>query len=49
MFENIGWIVEAKLKDGKRDEFEAVMKEIVAETQKEAGTLNYQYYISDER
>lgn len=48
MFENIGWIVEAKLKDGKRDEFAAVMKEIVAETQKEAGTLNYQYYISDE-
>ena len=48
MFENIGWIVEAKLKDGKRDEFEAVMKEIVAETQKEVGTLNYQYYISDE-
>lgn len=48
MFENIGWIVEAKLKDGKRDEFEAVMKEIVAETQKEAGTLNYQYYVSDE-
>ena len=48
MFENIGWIVEAKLKDGKRDEFEAVMKEIVAETQKEAGTLNYQYYISDD-
>lgn len=48
MFENIGWIVEAKLKDGKRDEFEAVMKEIVAETQKETGTLNYQYYISDD-
>ncbi|MBY5944455.1 putative quinol monooxygenase [Photobacterium rosenbergii] len=48
MFENIGWIVEAKLKDGKRDEFEAIMKEIVAETQKEAGTLNYQYYISDD-
>ncbi|MBC7001509.1 antibiotic biosynthesis monooxygenase [Photobacterium sp. BZF1] len=48
MFENIGWIVEAKLKDGKRNEFEAIMKEIVAETQKEAGTLNYQYYISDD-
>jgi len=27
MFENIGWIVEAKIKNGKRDEFEAVMKE----------------------
>ena len=29
MFENIDWIVEAKNKDGKRDEFEAVMKELV--------------------
>ena len=48
MFENIGWIVEAKIKDGKRDEFEAVMKEIVAETEKEGGTLNYQYYVSDD-
>jgi len=48
MFENIGWIVEAKLREGKRAEFEAVMNEIVAETQKEEGTLNYQYYLSDD-
>lgn len=48
MFENIGWIVEAKINEGMRDEFEAVMKEIVAETKKEGGTLNYQYYVSDD-
>ncbi len=48
MFGNIGWIVEAKIKDGQRGEFEAVMNEIVAETLKEGGTLNYQYYVSDE-
>ena len=29
MFENIGWIVEAQIKDRERDEFEAVMKEVV--------------------
>jgi len=29
MFENISWIVEANIKDGKRDEFEAVMEEVV--------------------
>ena len=28
MFVNIGWIVEAKIKNGKRDEFEAIMKEV---------------------
>jgi quinol monooxygenase YgiN len=48
MFENIGWIVEAKIKDGKRAEFEAVVEEIVAQTRKEGGTLNYQYYVSDD-
>lgn len=47
-FENIGWIVEAKIRDGKRGEFEQVTKEIVAETTTETGTLNYQYYVSDD-
>ena len=48
MFENIGWIVEGKIREGKRDEFKAVMEEIVAATSPEEGTLNYQYYVSDE-
>ena len=39
MFENIGWIVEAKIKPGKRDEFRAVMEQIVSETKKEAGHI----------
>lgn len=48
MFENFGWIVEAKIKDGQREAFEAVMNEIVEATKKEKGTLNYQYYVSDD-
>ena len=28
MFVNTGWIVEAKINNGKRDEFEAMMKEV---------------------
>ena len=48
MFNNIGWIVEAKIKEGQKEAFELVMNEIVAETKKEPGTLNYQYYVSDE-
>lgn len=48
MFENIGWIVEAKIRDGQRDVFAEIVKEIVAETRKEGGTLNYQYYVSDD-
>jgi quinol monooxygenase YgiN len=47
-FENIGWIVEAQIKEGKRAEFEAVMHEIIAATHaNEPGTLNYQYYASE--
>ncbi len=45
---HIGWIVEAKIAAGKRAEFEAVAQEIVAETRKEGGTLNYQYFVSDD-
>ena len=48
MFENIGWIVEARIKEGQRNAFEAVMKDLVAATMKEDGTLNYQYYVSDD-
>ncbi|MES0880591.1 putative quinol monooxygenase [Roseibium sp. SCP14] len=48
MFENVGWIVEARIREGKRAEFEAVFEEIVAQTRQEGGTLNYQYYVSDE-
>ena len=48
MFETIGWIVEAKIKDGQRSAFEAVMLDIVEATRAEDGTLNYQYYVSDD-
>lgn len=48
MFDHIGWIVEAKIVDGKRDEFKGIVEEIVAATRSEGGTLNYQYFVSDD-
>ena len=48
MFEHIGWIVEAKIVEGKRDEFATVVEEIVEATRAEGGTLNYQYFVSDD-
>ena len=48
MPEHLGWIVEAKINAGQRSAFEAVMNEIVSETLREGGTLNYQYYVSDD-
>lgn len=48
MFENLGWIVEAQIAEGKQAEFKAVVEEIVAATRAEGGTLNYQYYVADD-
>ena len=46
MFENIGWIVEAKIRNGQRDAFRTVVEDIVEATRRETGTLNYQYYLA---
>lgn len=48
MFKNFGWIVEAKLKEGKLEDFKKVMNSQIKRALTEKGTLNYQYYISDE-
>ncbi|MBR9726541.1 putative quinol monooxygenase [Shewanella intestini] len=47
-FENFGWIVEAKLNDGQLANFKAVMNSQIERAKTEEGTLNYQYYMSDE-
>ncbi|MEH6713605.1 MAG: antibiotic biosynthesis monooxygenase [Paraglaciecola polaris] len=47
-FENFGWIVEAKLNAGQLENFKGVMQDQVKRALTEEGTLNYQYYISDE-
>ncbi|MEM1053336.1 MAG: antibiotic biosynthesis monooxygenase [Pseudomonadota bacterium] len=48
MFEHIGWIVEAKIKGDRHDEFAQIVQEIVAETRKEGGTVTYKYFVSDD-
>ncbi|WP_086932839.1 putative quinol monooxygenase [Agarilytica rhodophyticola] len=48
MFDHIGWIVEAKIKEGRRDDFKAIVDEIVTKTQDEGGTLTYKYFVSDD-
>lgn len=48
MFENLGWIVEAQIRDDRFDEFKTIVEEIVAATRAEGGTLNYQYYVADD-
>lgn len=48
MFDHIGWIVEAKIKDGRRADFQKIVESIVTETKKEGGTLTYKYFVSDD-
>ena len=48
MSEQVGWIVEARLRDGQREAFRGVMEDLVAETEREGGTLVYEYYVSDD-
>ena len=47
MFENFGWIVEAKLNAGQLENFKKVMNSQVNRALTEDGTLTYQYYLSD--
>ena len=48
MSENIIWVAEATINPGRKADFEAVMKDLVAMTSKEKGALNYQWYITEE-
>jgi quinol monooxygenase YgiN len=48
MKEHVSWVIELDVKDGQLDSFKALMEEMVAGTSTETGTLNYEWYISDD-
>lgn len=48
MSENIIWVVEGKIKEGERLKFDALMHEMIETVQKEEGTLNYEWTLSDD-
>lgn len=43
MSENIIWTVEGTIKDGEREAFDAVMRDMIGAVEKEEGTLNYEW------
>lgn len=45
---HIGWIVEAQIKAGRREDFARIVEEIVAATRSEGGTICYKYFVSDD-
>lgn len=44
----VSWVVELAVKPGRLDAFKTLMDEMVAGTTPEPGTLNYEWYISDD-
>jgi quinol monooxygenase YgiN len=48
MSDYIAWIVEAKIKEGCRTDFQKIVEEIVTASKKEGGMLTYQYFVSDD-
>jgi quinol monooxygenase YgiN len=48
MQEQVSLLVETVVKPGELDTFEALMEEMVEHTSKEPGTLNYEWYASDD-
>ncbi|MEM6552541.1 MAG: hypothetical protein AAF750_10505 [Planctomycetota bacterium] len=48
MAETFAWVLEAKVKDGKRDDLLDVLEDVVEDTKWAAGILNFQYYLADD-
>ena len=48
MDEEVSWLVEVAVKPGELDNFRALVAEMVASTHGEAGTLAYQWFVSND-
>ena len=49
MTENIFWLFEAAIKPGEYDNFKTVMEEMIASTEQEPGTSNYEFFLNADR
>lgn len=48
MDEEVAWLLEVTVKPGKLDTFRALAAEMVTSTRGEAGTLTYQWFVSND-
>ena len=44
----VSWVVQCTVKDGQQDAFKELMEEMVAGTSEEPGTVNYEWFISED-
>jgi quinol monooxygenase YgiN len=48
MEEHVSWVIELAVRPGQLESFRELMEEMVAGTRPEPGSLNYEWYISDD-
>jgi len=48
MKDHVSWVIELAVKPGQLDAFKQLMEEMVEGTSSEPGTLNYEWYISED-
>ena len=46
MSNQISWLLEVEILPGKLDDFRAVARDLIANTEPETGTLDYEYHLS---
>ena len=46
--DNVIWVAEATIREGRRADFEAVKADLIALTSQDEGVLNYEWYITEE-
>ncbi|GAA0415880.1 hypothetical protein GCM10009133_25460 [Cocleimonas flava] len=49
MSNNIIWTVDGKIKDGQKEAFDAVMKDLIDASRQEQGTMNYEWTIAEDQ
>jgi quinol monooxygenase YgiN len=49
MSENISWILQVAIHPGKLEDFRSVAKDLVAKTESESGTLDYEWNLSEDQ
>jgi quinol monooxygenase YgiN len=49
MSKNITWILQVAIHPGKLDDFRSVVKDLIAKTELEPGTLDYEWNLSDDQ
>ena len=49
MSESTSWLLELEIRDGQKDNFDSLMKEMISSTQEEPGALDFEWSVSENK